>query len=30
MQLDHRNRLSNIWVPAPQVSLKDAKHDEGT
>ncbi|CAK7203333.1 hypothetical protein SEUCBS139899_006064 [Sporothrix eucalyptigena] len=28
MQLDHRNRLSNIWVPAPQVSLKDAKHDE--
>ncbi|ERT00267.1 proline-tRNA ligase [Sporothrix schenckii ATCC 58251] len=28
MQLDHRNRLSNIWLPAPQVFLKDAKHDE--
>ncbi|KAL1903432.1 hypothetical protein Sste5346_000058 [Sporothrix stenoceras] len=28
MQLDHRNRLSNIWVPSPQVSLKDAKQDE--
>ncbi|EPE03220.1 prolyl-trna synthetase [Ophiostoma piceae UAMH 11346] len=26
--LDHRNRWSNVWTPAPKVKLSDAKRDE--
>ncbi|OAA59833.1 prolyl-tRNA synthetase [Niveomyces insectorum RCEF 264] len=28
LHFDHRNRLSQIWVPAPPVFLRDAKENE--
>ncbi|EFX06114.1 prolyl-tRNA synthetase [Grosmannia clavigera kw1407] len=28
LHVDHRNRLTQFWVPPPQVALKDAKQNE--
>lgn len=29
LHADHRNRLSNVWIPAATVAAKDVKEDEG-